>query len=403
MLVFRSFRMRLVRLCLVLGTLLSLSVASLAQEPGPAEHDATSGARYATPADQPRTRERSLELPPVPAGFNVYDAGWIHFAYPAETRPRIDALIHEADADRAELAHRFGRSVLSNVYVRVARTPVEMTTLAPEGAPYPRYASGVAYSQIGLVLLTLTPVQANALGDVSETFRHELAHVALSDAIGDGHSVPYWFNEGLAVHLSGESSLLRLRTLSTATLAGRLIPLDRLEGSFPSDAMSAELAYAESADVVRFLLRSEDRERFPALIGRLHDGESFATGLRDSYGLDLPSLEYEWREEVARRYSFWPVFFSGSLIWAGVLVLFALGWRRRRRKTKETLERWAREEAFAEIQRARQLSPGTTPRVHIVLPSRDTPPAPEVPILRRIPMEADVPKVRHDGQWYTLH
>ncbi len=281
-----------------------------------------------------------------------------------------------------------------------------MTTLAPEGAPYPRYATGVAYSDIGLVLLTLLPPQSSSLHDVGEVFRHELAHLALADAIGESHRVPHWFNEGLAVHLSGESSLLRLKTLSTATLAGRLIPLGRLDQGFPADPTMAELAYAEAADVVRFLLRQEDRERFPALVARVREGEPFASALRDAYGVDLWTLEHEWREDVGKRYSFWPVFFSGSLIWVGVLVLFALAWRRRRRKSKETLERWAREEAYAELRRAR--ASATLPsaaRVHIMLPGHQgaAPETTELPILPPAAVDIDVPKVQHDGHWHTLH
>jgi hypothetical protein len=314
--------------------------------------------------------------------------------------------MRSADEIRAELGRRLGQSVLRNVYVRIARTPFEMTTLAPEGAPYPKYASGVAYSELGLVLLTLDTGQNNQLYDVGEVFRHELAHLALADAIGDAERVPHWFNEGLAVHLSGESSLVRLRTLTTSTLAGRLIPLSRIDRGFPADAMEAEIAYAEAADVVRFLLRQEDRERFPALISRLRDGEPFASALRDAYGVDLWTLEHEWREDVAKRYSFLPVFFSGSLIWTGVLVLFALAWRKRRRQSKETLERWAREEAFAEVRRVRATTAAIVPapRVHIVLPgSEPVSTQPEVPLLPPAAVDVDVPKVEHDGHWHTLH
>ncbi|HVW25774.1 MAG TPA: peptidase MA family metallohydrolase [Polyangiaceae bacterium] len=361
---------------------------------------------YELPADQPRSGARALELPPAPATFNVADRGWIHFAYPPTTRVRVQPLLRAADEIRAELGRRLGQSVLRNVHVRVARTPFEMTTLAPEGAPYPKYASGVAYSELGLVLLTLDTGQANSLYDVGEVFRHELAHLALADAIGDAERVPHWFNEGLAVHLSGESSLARLRTLTTSTLSGRLIPLSKIDRGFPADALEADVAYAEAADVVRFLLRQEDRERFPALIGRLRDGEPFASALRDAYGVDLWTLEHEWREDVAKRYSFLPVFFSGSLIWIGVLGLFALAWRKRRRQSKETLERWAREEAFAEVRRTGVVSSAIVPmpRVHIVLPgSEPLAAAPEVPLLPAAAVDVDVPKVEHEGHWHTLH
>lgn len=355
--------------------------------------------QFAQPPDAPRADER-LELPKPPASFATLERGWLHVAYPGGTRERVQEILREADAARAELSSRLGQSVLERVHVRIARTPGEMTTLAPEGAPYPRYASGVAYPEIGLVLLTLLPENPSAQHDVAEIFRHELAHVALSDAVGETRHVPRWFNEGLAVHLSRESSLLRMKTLSTATLAGSLIPLSRLDTSFPADAVVADLAYAEAADVVRFLLRQEDRERFPQLIERVRQGQPFGIALRDAYGTDLANLEYEWREDVARRYSFWPVFFSGGVIWMGVLALFVVGWRRHKKRTRETLERWAREEAHAELRRARALIPEA--RVHIVLPSRDAEPS-ELPRMDAPPPEAEVPKVEHDGRWHTLH
>jgi hypothetical protein len=216
--------------------------------------------------------------------------------------------------------------------------------------------------------------------------------------------VPYWFNEGLAVHLSGESSLVRLKTLSTATLSGHLIPLSRLDRGFPSDGDAAEVAYAEAADVVRFLLRKQDSERFPALVRRVRDGQPFAAALRDAYGLEATSLEYEWREDVAKRYSFWPVFFSGGLVWVGVLVLFALGWRRKNQRSKTTLERWAREEAFAELRRAQASAAPAVGRVHIVLPNQgaSAQEPPELPLGAAVdPVE--VPRVQHEGQWHTLH
>lgn len=405
----RSALRRLAEWWLFALTLLAVVAITPRSNATPAQTDATRPeVHYGVPLDQPTGTGKPLELPPVPSGFNTVDAGWIHFSYPPSTRGRVEPLIVAADSVRQELTARLGQAVLRNVHVRIARTSGEMATLAPEGAPYPRYASGVAYSEIGLVLLTLAPNVPSSLYDVGEVFRHELAHVALEDATGGASRVPHWFNEGLAVHLSGESSLVRLRTLSTATLAGRLVPLGRLERGFPADATAAELAYAESADVVRFLLRQQDRERFPALIARIRDGQPFVAALRDAYGLDLSSLEYEWREEIGKRYSFWPVLFSGSLVWAGVLLLFVLGFRRRKKKSQETLERWAREEAYAELRRARASLVAAPPRVHIVLPGHEAPASSvvpsDLPTMPPVPMvDTDVPRVEHDGRWHTLH
>lgn len=363
--------------------------------------------RREAPGDAPRSHANALRMPNIPAGFNSYDGGWITFVYHPSIRERVQPLIAEAASVRTELTEWLGQPVLSEVRVAVARTPGEMTTLAPHNAPYPDYAAGVAYGEIGLVLLTIKPVHPNSHHELSEVFRHELAHIALEDAVG-GRAVPRWFNEGFAVMASGETSFVRWQTLMTATVSDNLLTLPQMERTFPSDENEANIAYAQASDVVRFLVRREEQHRFRGLISRLRDGESMDSAMLNSYGEETATLEAEWREDVARRYTFWPVMFSGSFIWMGTLGLFVLGWRKKRRKAAATLARWEREEA-AETEARRRMAfkadAGTPqPRVHIVL-ARSNPedaPASVPPPLPRVP-EAEVPKVEHDGQWHTLH
>lgn len=349
---------------------------------------------HPSPSDAPRLGAGRLTPTPVPPGFNTFDGGWIRFNYHPSTREPMQALISESTAVRRALAERLGVSVLSHVRVDVARTPGEMATLAPAGAPYPDYASGVAYPELGLVLLTIAPLHPSADHDLVQVFRHELAHIALFDAVSGAH-VPRWFNEGFAVFTSGETSFTRLRTLWTATVADTLIPLDRLDASFPANEHDAEVAYAESVDVVRYMVRQREHFRFQGLVERLRAGQDFAPAMKEAYGIDLAELEQEWRDDVAKRYTFWPVLFSGSAVWGGVIGLFMLGWRKRRRHARVTLERWEREEAREDALRAVE----PAPRVHIVL-ARGAQPGLSMP---PPPPEAEVPKVQHDGQWHTLH
>lgn len=91
------------------------------------------------PSDAPHVGRRIVR-PGVAAGFNTYDAGWIHFSYHPSVRERVQPLIAEADKIKAELEGWLGRPVLKGVRVDVARTAGEMETLAPIGAPYPSYA-----------------------------------------------------------------------------------------------------------------------------------------------------------------------------------------------------------------------------------------------------------------------
>jgi hypothetical protein len=277
-----------------------------------------------------------------------------------------------------------------------------MLTLAPEGVPYPKYASGVAYPELNLVLLTLMPESPNERLEPLETFRHELAHIGLSQATND-QPIPRWFNEGFAVFASGESSIPRLQTLWTATLAGTLLPLDRLERSFPEDAITASIAYAEAADVVRYLARKQDYHRFEGLIERVGQGNGFEAALLGAYGIDRFALEYEWREDVARRYTFWPVLFSTTVVWGGIVALFFWGYRRKKARDRAILDRWKREEAQEDSRAMVQLPPGEakSERVHIVVAG----PTQRLAALARASgePERDVPRVEHDGHWHTLH
>ena len=352
------------------------------------------------PGDAPLVNSDHPNIPVLPPGFHNFDDGWIEFHYPPDSRAQIQKLLDSADKVRAELSERLGRFVLNGVRVRVARTSREMASLAPVGIAYPKYASGVAYPELNLILLTLTPESPNERLNIGETFRHELAHLALHQAV-NSQPIPRWFNEGFAIFASGESSMPRLQTLWTATLAGTLVPLERLERSFPEDAMTASIAYAEAADVVRYLARKQDYHRFNGLIERLGQGQVFNTALVESYGLDRYALEYEWREDVGRRYTFWPVVCSTTIVWGGIVVLFFVAYRRRKLRDRVTLERWKREEAQEDVQALTRMNPPPDGRVHIVVTRTQQSIAP----MARNASEPDreVPRVEHEGHWHTLH
>jgi hypothetical protein len=348
----------------------------------------------------------NVQLPPTPEGFNTYDGGWLKVAFPPSVRHRVQPLIHDADAFRERLRDLFDYPVLEHVSVRVARTPGEMATLAPPDSPFPKYAAGVAYPGIALVLLSIEPLHPNSVQDLGEVFYHELAHVALNEAL-DGRHVPLWLNEGFAIHLSGESMLDRQQSLLMATLSETLLPLTQLDWRFPDDIVQTPIAYAQSADVVRHLLRTRYSERFVAMLHRVRGGQSFESAMLDAYGfavygIGANSLEDEWRREVAKRYSFWPVLFSGSMLWIGVLGLFTIGYFKTRSKQRLTLERWALEEAAE--QRPKVRDPAVAGRMHIVLAPKPAPtPEAMLPEFKKVVSEVDVPKVEHDGSWHTLH
>jgi len=339
----------------------------------------------APPRDVPLVlRPEALKVPPVPATYQQKDLGWIKFAYVPSAHERVAPLIRDAEEIKARLTDELGQPVLTNVEVRVARTPEEMATLAPLEAPPPPYGSGVAYLQLHLVLLTLQAPQSNEGVDLDEVFRHELTHVALEDAVA-GHHVPRWFNEGLAIYESQENPWLRMKTLGDAALSGTVMPLADIDKSFPDGGYEVSIAYAESADFVRFMMRKTDHDRFARMIERVRGGQGFDRAVADAYSSDLKKMEFQWKEELSKRFTYLPALTGGSLLWVLVIGALVYGYVKKRRRAKATLARWEKEEAAAldAIQAAKE---------------QDARPS-----FEQMVAKADLPRVEHEGGWHTLH
>jgi hypothetical protein len=340
------------------------------------------------PADAPLVLSSAVKVPPVPATYQKKDLTWMVLYYPPALHERVQALVAQADEFKSKLTDELGQPVLDHVEVRIARTPEEMGSLAPIGVPPPTYAAGIAYSSIRLVLLTLqSPTSAEA-PDLEEVFRHELTHIAIDDA-ALGHHVPRWFNEGLAIYESGELPWARTKALADASLSKTLLPLSELDQGFPADHFEVNIAYAESADFVRFLMRKTDKERFVSLVERLRKGQTFSAAAADAYGSDLRKLEFQWKEDLSRRFTVWPAVLGGSSLWVFVIGALVFGWVRKRRRARAILARWDREEkeaAAAELIRAHAAEE-----------------EPRTDVTEGVYARKSLPVVHHDGKWFTLH
>ncbi|MCL2723104.1 MAG: peptidase MA family metallohydrolase [Polyangiaceae bacterium] len=326
-------------------------------------------------------------LPPLPAGYVTKDLGWARFSYPPEAAERVASLLRDANAVRAELAGVLGQPALDRIEIRVAQTVSDMARLAPSELPPPDYADGVAYPRLRLMLLSMLAPRGGEAVDLDRVFRHELAHLALDEAVAGQH-VPVWFNEGLAMSLSSENRFDRLGVLWNATVSGTLLPLSELDRNFPNNHFEVNIAYAQSGDFVSFLMRRSDRARFAAMIRRVREGVAFDRALADAYGTDLRKLEFQWRSDLERRYTIWPIVAGGGIVWVAAIGGLGLAYAKRRRRAQAILARWEREEAIEDALMARAAetkAEGSPGRLAHVSPFKG--PA----------------KVEHDGCFHTLH
>ena len=119
-----------------------------------------------------------------------------------------------------------GNALMDPCYQRIMGDEKQLA--CPVGGPWPA----------NVVLLTLKAPGTWEAPDLAELLRHELAHLALSDAVA-GHHVPRWFDEGLAIHESGELPWARRMALADASFGRRLLPLGDLDPIALHDRMAA--------------------------------------------------------------------------------------------------------------------------------------------------------------------
>lgn len=333
-----------------------------------------------------------VSLPPAPGDFKVETREGIKWAFPASVEERVAGLFLQTSEMRRELSQLFGVPVLSQLEVRVARDPEQMAELAPLEIPPPAYATGVAYPSLRLVLLSLKVPETWQAPNLEEVYRHELAHIAMREG-ASGHHVPRWFDEGFAVHVSGESPVARTRTLWEATVQNRLLPLIELDDRFPNDPFQVNVAYAEAADFVRFLFRGTDAQRFSATFARVRGGEPFDRALGEAYASDRRKLEYEWREELGKKYNIWPLLLGSGTLWSVFALLLVVSYVRKRRAAAAKLRAWDEEE-----HRATRLA-----REREAREAREWPARPPGEVDVQLVPPASIPVIEHEGRIFTVH
>lgn len=249
--------------------------------------------------------------------------------------------------------------------VRIVRDSADLADAAPEGRGAPRWAAGVAYPDVGVVVLALG--RGGQRFDVDKTLDHELAHLALGAAVPNA---PRWLHEGFAWQHAEDLDAARIETLAGMAWFGSVIPIEELEYGFPAAEAPASRAYAESYDFVGFLAhrgryadRDDDGNRyaFQDFLRELGHGKSMDEAARAAFGADLQELFGEWKSDLSRRYLLIPATVFATGLWLLAALLLMIGWWRRRRRARATLAQWAAAEAAADAARVAVQAPPAAP------------------------------------------
>ena len=181
-----------------------------------------------------------------------------------------------------------------NVYI-YADTAAARAALAPVGRIW---ADGYADPPLGLAVVAVAD-DVGAAVNLGREIPHELTHILIYQATRDRFAqVPTWLNEGLAVMNQAEPDPGFSAALDAARQTGTLLRLSSLCGPLPADPAQAQLTYAESESLVRYMRDTYGATGITALLAAYADGLGCAAGVERALGLSLDELEREWLAEA---------------------------------------------------------------------------------------------------------
>lgn len=187
----------------------------------------------------------------------------------------------------------------------------------------------------------------------TETINHEVTHSIIFRILGPHISqLPLWANEGLAQYESEEFADSDNSLVANAAVDGTLLPLSYLASRFPKD--KSDLAYAESASAVRFMVKKHGKSSPKKLLDELTRTGSFDKAMLKATGQTSGQFAESWEAEVNKNYYAlkWMRIALG-VIPVVMAVLAVVAFLVRRKQKIEAARRWEQEE-FDEAMR-RQL------------------------------------------------
>ena len=185
------------------------------------------------------------------------------------------------------------------------------------GPSAPEWGAAVAFPESSRIVMQGRSAGSNA-GDPIEVLRHELAHLALHEAMGE--LPPRWFDEGYASYAANEVARDAILGANLALLFRGMPSLDSLDRGFQGGSLRAEGSYALAYRAVAELA-ARDTERGLTLFFRYwKESGRLDLAIRRAYGITQAQFEAIWQSRTRRRYGGLALFADLSI--AAAITLF---------------------------------------------------------------------------------
>lgn len=177
-----------------------------------------------------------------------------------------------------------------SLYIYASTADLQGSMIFPQ-----EWTGGVAFTEYGIITIGITP-DSSGLDWGKGAVAHELTHLVVNQlTFNPYNALPTWLDEGLAMVSEGALDSQFADIFSQAKGNGTLISIRSLSSPFPASTYESLLSYAESYEVVNYLINQYGRDRMLALLNTFEEGSGDDRALENVYGFDMDGLNAAWR------------------------------------------------------------------------------------------------------------
>ena len=217
------------------------------------------------------------------------------------------------------------------------------------GPSAPEWGAAIAFPDANRIVMQGRSARSDA-GDPIEVLRHELAHLALHEAVGN--LPPRWFDEGYASYAANEVARDAVLGANIALLFRRMPGLDSLDAGFFGGSLRAEGTYALAYRAVVELAARDPERGLTLFFQYWKETGRFDIAVRRAYGLTQSQFEQIWQSRTRRRYGGLAFFADLSVTAAMTLFLVLPFYVIRRRRDRLRMAALVRADREAEQREA---------------------------------------------------
>jgi hypothetical protein len=257
-----------------------------------------------------------------------------------DSRPVDEPRLRRLDHDRL-------RTIVQLVGLDDPGAPIRVM-LAPEDSELARgtssWIAGFADGATGTVVLFPSRSLRYPHDSLEAALRHEVAHILIVRA-ADGHTVPRWFNEGLAVVAERAWDFEDRWQLAWALVSADQVRMDEVNDLFQAGSSGAGRAYALASAFVRHIIETQGSDVPAGIIAAVANGVSFEVAFEQATGHSLADAERRFHVELTSWTRRLPLLTSPFVLWMIVTLLALSAIFVRRRRSAERRRKWAEEDA----------------------------------------------------------